>query len=291
MPHVAFATSADSADLTDDDRQLAAALRERDVTIDPAVWSDESVDWVDYDAVLVRSCWDYHSRIGEFEDWVTAVAAETTLWNTPSTICWNSHKFYLRDLAGRGIETVPTTYVSGADSRSLEAILDANDWREAVVKPAVSAGTDQIWRTDRARADSHQERFESLRDHEDILVQQFVPEISDGEWSLVFADGAYTHGVLNRPEAGDFRILDHFGGRRPVESPPPDVQEAAGAVVAAATDELGEVPLYARVDGLEVDGTFTLFELDLVQPSLGFDRHPAAAGVLADAVVERLDEL
>ncbi|WP_439028337.1 ATP-grasp domain-containing protein [Haloarchaeobius sp. DT45] len=291
MPHVAFATSAEYADLTDDDRQLAAALRERDITVEPAVWTDESVDWGAYDAVLVRSCWDYHTRVGEFEEWITTVSTETTLWNTPSTLCWNSHKFYLRDLEGRGIQTVPTAYVSGTDGRSLEAILDANGWREAVVKPAISLGGEDTWRTDRARADSHQERYESLRDHEDLLVQQFVPEITEGEWSLVFVDGTYSHAVLKRPETGDFRVHEHFGGTVSVEEPGEALRSQAGDVVAAATAELGETPLYARVDGVEVDGALTVLELELVEPSLGFDHVPAATGTMADVVAERLGEL
>ncbi|WP_435362641.1 ATP-grasp domain-containing protein [Haloarchaeobius sp. DYHT-AS-18] len=289
MSHVAFATSAESADLTDDDRQLAAALREHDVTVDPAVWTDDGVDWAAFDAVLVRSCWDYHTRIGEFEDWVTRVSAETTLWNSPSAICWNSHQFYLRDLAGRGVETVSTAYVSGTDTRSLETVLDDNDWREAVVKPAVSAGADHVWRTDRARADSHQERYERLRAHEDILVQRFVPEVHDGQWSLLFADGEYTHALSKRPAAGDFRPQEHLGGTTALETPTPATREAGTAVVDAATAELGETPLYARVDGIEVDDTFTVFTLDLIAPSLGFEHQPAAAGALADAVVERLN--
>jgi len=40
-----------------------------------------------------------------------------------------------------------------------------------------------------------------------VLVQPFVPEIqSEGEWSLVFFGGAFSHAVLKVPGAGDYRV-------------------------------------------------------------------------------------
>ncbi len=49
---------------------------------------------------------------------------------------------------------------------------------------------------------------------EDVyLVQPFQPEIqTEGEWSLIFIDGEYSHAVLKRPAAGDYRVQNDFGG-------------------------------------------------------------------------------
>ena len=36
--------------------------------------------------------------------------------------------------------------------------------------------------------------------HLDYLVQPFIAEVAiEGEWSLLFFDGAYSHAVLKRP--------------------------------------------------------------------------------------------
>ncbi|WP_435361480.1 ATP-grasp domain-containing protein [Haloarchaeobius sp. DFWS5] len=290
MTRVAFATSAEYASLTDDDQCFADALQARDVSVDPAVWSDDGVDWRRYDAVVVRSCWDYHENVVEFGRWVDALdAADVVLFNSPAALHWNRHKFYLRDLEARGIETVPTEYVARADSRPLEAILDDRDWDDAVVKPAVSAGAEDTWRTDRSRADSHQKRYAELRDHADLLVQQYAHEVEDGEWSLMFAGGEYTHSVLKRPEGGDFRVQEHFGGTYAAAEPDDELVEQAASVVEAATDELGEESLYARVDGVDADGTLVLIELELIEPSLFYDAVPDSASEMADALVARLD--
>ncbi|WP_435334681.1 ATP-grasp domain-containing protein [Haloarchaeobius sp. TZWWS8] len=290
MTRVAFATSAEYAELTAADQRFAAALSDRGVAVDPAVWTDESVDWTDYDAVVVRSCWDYHTQVEAFSGWINSLAdREVPLYNAPSTIHWNTHKFYLRDLEARGVETVPTAYVRGSEQRSLEAVLDEHDWREAVVKPAVSIGGADTWRTDRSRADSHQERFDSLQATADLLVQRFVPEITEGEWSFVFADGEYSHAVLKEPGDGEFRVHEHYGGSYAAAEPSDALVRQATEAFDAALDELGQTPLYARVDGVDVDGTFVLVELELVEPSLFFDTVPAAAGTFADAVRARLD--
>gem|GEM_PF-5035959 len=43
----------------------------------------------------------------------------------------------------------------------------------------------------------------------DIMVQPFVEEIRNGEWSLAFFDGKYSHAVLKVPQENDFRV-QHF---------------------------------------------------------------------------------
>jgi hypothetical protein len=51
-------------------RRSAARSRARaaggGIRAEAAVWSDQSIDWESYDAVVIRSCWDYHLRVAEF---------------------------------------------------------------------------------------------------------------------------------------------------------------------------------------------------------------------------------
>ena len=120
----------------------------------------------------------------------------------------------------------------------------------------------------------------------DCLVQPFVPEVQDpGEWSLIFLDGVFSHAVVKRPAAGDFRVQEEFGGTRHPADAPPELVAQAERVLALA----GERTLYARVDGVVRGGLFQLLELELVEPSLFLDVVPAAAERFADAVVRWLD--
>ncbi len=104
-----------------------------------------------------------------------------------------------------------------------------------------------------------------------------------GELSLLFFDGTYSHAMLKRPGAGDFRVQEELGGSSTLAAPPPELIEQAREIVR----RLDERPLYARVDGLDLLGTFTLMELELIEPVLFLGSHPPAAAHLADALEAR----
>jgi len=286
---VALATAAELPSLIDDEDAFRTALEARDITAEPVVWSDEPVEWGEFDAVLVRTIWDYYRRANAFDAWLDRLdCAPTTVWNSVRTLRWNSHKFYLRDLAERGVPTLQTAYLDRGAGVSLDGLMADRGWDEVVVKPAMSAGAFETKRISRADADAAQTWFEDLIARRDVLVQRFADEIEAGEWSLVFFDGAYSHAVRKHPEAGDFRVQSEHGGRVTAESPQAGLVEQAADVVAAVTAELrGQVPLYARVDGIVRDEIFRLVEIELIEPELFFRADDGAGDRLAEAFVER----
>jgi glutathione synthase/RimK-type ligase-like ATP-grasp enzyme len=302
---IALATCEELPSLVDDDASFVSALRDRDVTVDPVVWSDDSVAWDRFDAVLVRSIWDYYRHPEEFAAWIDRLeAASCPVWNHPETLRWNQHKFYLRDLEERGVSTLPTAYVERGRDVELSTIVDDREWDEVVVKPAVSAGAFETRRIARGDAADEQVWFDDLLAERDVLVQQFAGGITAGEWSLVFFDGAFSHAVVKRPKAGDFRVQEDHGGSVAVESPSESLRAQANDVVDAVTAEMdGERPLYARVDGIErgesgrldqaepgagVDTDFHLLEVELIEPELFFRVDDDAGPRLAEALDERL---
>jgi hypothetical protein len=56
----------------------------------------------------------------------------------------------------------------------------------------------------------------------------------------------------------------------------------------AVVAQLAEPWLYARVDGLLVDGVFMLMELEVIEPSLFLGLAPEAADRLATACEDRI---
>lgn len=231
--------------LAADDRLLADALVGRDAVVDAVIWDDPNVDWHQYDAIVVRSTWDYHKRVDEFRAWLDRMEG-LPLWNPPALLRRNIHKSYLLELQELGIEIVPTVFMS----------------RGVIVKPAVSATAHQTM----------------LLDY-DVLIQPFVPEIaSDGELSFVFLGRSFSHCVRKRPAAGDFRVQTDFGGT--AERISVDASLISQAERIAAT--LGEEWLYARIDGIVRDGRLVLMELEATEPSLFLDE--ASAERFADAI-------
>ena len=274
---------------TDDDQLLADALTARGATMRAIPWSDPSARWADHDAVLVRSCWDYFRRPDEFHAWLDRLERDgARVMNDVRTLRWNADKTYLRELGERGVSIVPTHWLDREHAMSLGELRRLTGWSELVVKPTVSGGAHRTWR---ARPDAEGEdevRLAAMIEEGAVMVQPLLEEVErDGEWSLLFFAGRYSHAVLKRPRAGDFRVQsDHGGSVEPAE--PSREMIAAGARVLEAMPNAAEPPLYARVDGCLVDGELLLMELEVLEPELFLRCAAAAPDRLADAVLEML---
>lgn len=301
LAKIALVTYAAAPDLTPDDRLLRDALESLGAAAEPVAWDGPHVDWTGYDLVLLRSPWDYFLRPDEFSHWVEDLAARgVNLVNQPAVIRWNSDKRYLLELERHGIPTIPTTLVADEEAGgSLETLLRSRGWDDAVVKPAISGGAHDTWRTSLATARADQAAFEEVRARAasgGVLVQPFVEEVvRDGEWSLLFFDGVYSHAAIKRARGGDFRVQQAHGGVYAAATPPDVCIAQAARVVAAgaacAGVEAGDLA-YARVDGVirDVDGmpTLLLMELECIEPRLFFLQAPAAAGRMASSIMRRL---
>lgn len=285
-PRVALATYDKEPALAPDDRLLSAALAHVGIRGEPAVWSDESIDWASYDAIVIRSCWDYHRRHAEFLAWLDRLDhTGRPVWNPTRLVRWNSDKRYLVDLARRGIATVPTRIVPAASPAEVEETARREQWRRFVIKPAVSASAYETHALALPLDDRGREVVGRVASRGDVLVQPFLDEVqSDGELSVIFFDGRFSHAAIKRTRRGDFRVqAEHGGTVAPLEPASALVAEAARAIAA-----LDEPPLYARVDGIGIDGPFRLMELELIEPNVFLDGAPGAAGRFAAAIARRL---
>ncbi|MDB4909027.1 MAG: hypothetical protein JWO05_3811 [Gemmatimonadetes bacterium] len=283
MPRVALVTWGGLPGLSADDQRAAAALRARGARVDAVAWDDALVPWTAYEAIVVRSAWDYHTRPEQFRAWIARVAPLGTLWNPAAVLQWNMDKRYLLELASRGVRTVPTVCVDATDGRTLAALLDEHAWGEVVIKPAISASGNATWRSSREHGAADEARFRAARMAGAVLVQPFQPEVmTGGEWSLVHIRGEFSHAVVKRARAGEFRVQEEHGGTASVETP-------SEAMLAAAKQVLSRVEgrwLYARVDGCMVGGEFTLMELELIEPSLYLGMAEGAAERLAEGITQ-----
>jgi hypothetical protein len=156
----------------------------------------------------------------------------------------------------------------------------------SVLKPAFAAGAIDTWVTSPEDAPAHEPRLHALLDRTDVLLQPYLPEIAaDGEWSLIFFNHTFSHAVLKRPRAHDFRVQEKHGGSTHPQTPPPALIEQAHHILTAAT---ATPLLYARVDGVVLNNTFTLMELEILEPALFLSTHPTAPANFARALLERL---
>ncbi|MCA1727688.1 MAG: hypothetical protein LC722_08600 [Actinobacteria bacterium] len=282
---VCLVGAAEYAEPTPDDALLIEPLSAAGIRVDYRTWDDPSVQWPTYDAVVVRNPWDYFRRIDEFLAWIDARDADgTNLWNPAPVLRWNANKRYLEELRAAGVPVVETEWVAPGTVTSIDEVLSARAWNPSVVKPAVSGGAWRTWTV--ALGERPDPDLRALLASDDVMVQPFLEEVpSDGEWSLIFFDGRFSHGVLKRPAGGDFRVQTKHGGT--VEAAEPD-----DALIASAEAVLAHAPsglLYARVDGVARGGALLLMELEILEPALFFEQGgPASVERFVDAVRTRL---
>jgi glutathione synthase/RimK-type ligase-like ATP-grasp enzyme len=282
---VALVTSDALANLCEDDQLLVAALAEIGVASVPAVWSDASIDWTSFDAVVMRTPWDYFERVAEFRRWLDArIAERVPLCNAPEILRWNFDKSYLQDLARAGVAIVPTIAIAKNDGADIAGLARARGWDEIVVKPTIAGGA---YRTYRFRVEEWgryaADIAETLADR-GVLVQPFLPEIQDGELSLLFFDGVFSHAVRKRPKDGDYRVQFEFGGTNETVQVSDELIAQARVSIAHAP----ALPVYARVDGVVKDGKFLLMELEIFEPLMFLAGHPEAPARFARAIANRL---
>jgi hypothetical protein len=196
LRRIALVTHAGLPELTADDRLLLPELKARGGAGQAVVWSDPSVKWEEFDAIVLRSCWDYHLRCDEVLHWLDRL--RRSVWNPPALVHWNADKRYLRALQRRGVPLVPTLWIE--PGQRVEA-----PWERAVVKPVVSASA---YRTRLVSAGG-----ETTLADVPLMLQPFLKQVvEEGEWSLLFFGGAFSHAVIKRPRGGDFRVQNEYGG-------------------------------------------------------------------------------
>ena len=274
-------------------RPAAAGTRCRNAIADPGPgqrgvevrlcpW-DEAADWASARLVVVRSPWGYFEHRAEFIAWAWSVEATTALFNPAAVLEWNSHKRYLLDLAVAGIPVVATVMVDRGAGPDVQGRALGRHHGEVVIKPAVSAGAMGALRsaTGSPEAMDHLARLSRAGD---VLVQPLVPTVlAEGETSLVYFGGEFSHAVRKVPANGEYRVHRHYGGRVEPHTASSGEREVAAAALAQAPTTA--TLAYARVDLVRLDSGPAVMELEVIEPELFLPHHRHAADRFADHLV------
>lgn len=272
-----------------EDALITNALERLGLSVIRLAWSDSSFNWSSTKAVLFRTTWDYFNRFEEFSEWLNKVSNVTTLINSESLIRWNIDKHYLLDLEKKGINIPKTKIIDVGNKTTLNQLHKQLGWYNTVLKPCVSGSARHTYKLNATNLSEYETIFSELIKNEAMMLQPFQHSIvSDGEVSIMVFNGKFTHAILKRAKAGDFRVQDDFGGS--VQDYKPKEAEIEFAI--QTVNACDELPLYARVDIFnDNDGKIALAELELIEPELWFRNHPESAMVLAEGIMEKLSGL
>jgi hypothetical protein len=250
-------------------------------------WDDPNVDWDAYDRVVIRSTWDYTTRLGEFLAWCDAIGAQR-LRNGPDLVAFNADKRYLLEL---GVETVPTVFVAPGEPLPR---LDG----EIVVKPNISAGARDTGRFGPGSHGTAGALVQRIQDSGRVaLVQPYLASVEQrGETALVFFGGELSHVLRKRALLAPDEVAPRAAGELAPAAAmlsedlvvPGDAEPAELALANRVLSEVSErfgAPLYARVDLLSgPEGRPVLLELEVIEPALYLADSPGASQRLAGAI-------
>jgi O-ureido-D-serine cyclo-ligase len=290
---IALITAAAARDLDEDLPPLAAALEAQGIDFHIVNWDDAGADWSNYRIAVLRSTWDYTTRLPEFLAWAERASRATCLLNSLDVVRWNTDKHYLGDLMRAGVAVVASHFIEpGQDADALlERFLQAHRGHEFVIKPSVGAGSRDAQRysiEERDTALAHAQRL--LHAGRSVLLQPYLDRIdAHGETALIYIDGGFSHairkGALLRRGEGPTRAL--FAAEQ-ITPRVPQADELRVAERALAAIPFDKPLLYARVDLIR-DGADRpcVLELELTEPSLFFAHGDGAAQRFARALGKR----
>lgn len=287
MPRCAFLTLEDSTGYTIDDEIAYPALRAIGWAVDAVPWT-RAVAWRDYDAVVIRSTWDYVDQADHFLRVLGDIERTgVPLFNGTDVVRWNLRKTYLRDLEQHGVRIVPTVWRDRLESGELAALFEEIGAAEMVVKPVVGANAAGAFWLDGRGVRERAAEVEAYYADRPLMAQPFVPAVTaEGEFSLFYFNGEHSHTILKTPKPADFRVQEEHGGLiRPALAE--DALRAAGG---AAMRAIGKAPLYARADFVRApDGSgFWMMEMELIEPALYFRMDPDSPARFARALQSRI---
>ncbi|MGH8106476.1 MAG: ATP-grasp domain-containing protein, partial [Arenimonas sp.] len=193
---IALVTAIAAFALDEDLAPLADALRKAGASVEILAWDDFSVSWQRFDAVVLRSTWDYTERLPEFLAWCKNTSKQTRMLNPADVVKWNTDKHYLADLAKKKCPVVESVFIEPG-----QAADKFPDYAEFVVKPAVGAGsrdTQRYLAKDRVAAVVHVKKL--LDQQRAALIQPYLAEVdTKGETALIFFNGIFSHAIRKGP--------------------------------------------------------------------------------------------
>lgn len=274
MNRIAYLISADMAPDALDPREdqfefrhqleaFAPAFESAGMALDVVIWDAPNRPWTEYDAAIIGTAWDYWEKRDSFLATLEAIEASgRPLLNPAALVRWNIDKGYLRQLRDAGVPIPPTRFEPAATPAAIAAAFEAFQTDEIVVKPQVGAGG---WRQERIARGAPSPSPEALPPST-CLIQPFLTQILEGEYSLLVYAGAVSHALIKRPAAGDYRVQSTYGGRETPVTATPAQLDLATRALAETKVAAGITPTYARVDMIDGEDGPLLMELELIEP-------------------------
>ena len=278
---VALLSIEDLSDFVADDELLVEPLRRLGHVAEFVPWQ-AAIEWRKYVGVVIRTTWDYQNYLPAFLGVLQEIETQTRLANPLEIVKWNADKkIYLQDIEKRGGMIVPTIWGDcKIDSGQMQAWFEQLQTDEMVIKPTIGANAQYAFRLKHGAVDAGE--LSKVFEKRSYMVQPFMRGIvEEGEFSLFYFNGEYSHTILKTPKAGDFRVQEERGATIRATKPTADLLATGEKIM----QYISPTPLYARVDFVRTDkGEFAVVELELIEPSMYLREAAHAPQMFAEAI-------
>ena len=273
---------AEQGDFVTDYDESYAAMAALGWYAEAVPWRDETISWDDYDAVYICTPWDYPQHAKQFMQVLETIdRSSATLVNELALVRWTLAKTYLRDLEQRGAAIVPSIWFADIDVTQIPQWFETFATDKLVIKPDIGGNALDTFVLERPLSADCEDLLSRTFAERAFLVQPFIANIqSEGEFSLFYFGGEFSHAIQKVPKAGDFRVQEEHGADIRSVQPSQRLLDTAGHVLALVDPQ----PVYVRADFVRDDeDRFLLMELELIEPSLYLRTDAGAAARFAAA--------
>lgn len=232
--------------------------------IDCNIISYETDDYLNYDALIIRSIWGYQDNIEEFNKFLNKVKKNNIkIFNSVDIINNNYHKNIQYELLVKNnIPVIKTYFTKDLDEAS---DLISKEKEPVVIKPIVSGSghnTYVIGKTSKnsIKVNDIKNKFKDI--DSGVMIQPYVKEVENGELSLIFINNKFLYGIKRYTNIFNDKFEINYIDKTKVDSKLIDM----GFSILKIKEY--ENSTYARIDLIKTNSTYKIMEVELVEPQL-----------------------
>ncbi len=257
-----------------EDLYLKHSLNKQNCKVDIISWEDKTIDYSKYDLIIIRSIWGFQENKTKFENWLNMLETQKIKVLNPINVIKNNYDKEIQfDILNKyNIETIKTFFLpinKNIKSRILD-LKTNNDLENnlIVLKPTISEGSKDVYLVGNNRYEFNNiidinEVYNKYKNNKSkLMVQPFMKEIFDGEYSICCINNKITHGIIKYKNA--------FTKTNMIKYIPADKIDHKIIEIVNNILNIKEYKdnLFLRIDFVKQKKKFLVMEVELLDPNL-----------------------
>lgn len=257
-----------------EDLYLKHSLNKQNCKVDIISWEDKTIDYSKYDLIIIRSIWGFQENKTKFENWLNMLETQKIKVLNPINVIKNNYDKEIQfDILNKyNIETIKTFFLpinKNIKSRILD-LKTNNDLENnlIVLKPTISEGSKDVYLVGDNRYEFNNiidinEVYNKYKNNKSkLMVQPFMKEIFDGEYSICCINNKITHGIIKYKNA--------FTKTNMIKYIPADKIDHKIIEIVNNILNIKEYKdnLFLRIDFVKQKKKFLVMEVELLDPNL-----------------------